>query len=248
MAKVSVITPVYNCEDYIAESMQSMLDQTYTDYEWIIMNDGSTDSTWDIVQSFSDSRIIMVDSDDNKKIPYRRNQAIAMASGKYICIHDGDDISLPNRLEKQVKRLENKPKLFCCGGWAIAIDSIGESQEIMNYPGLRHEQVVNQLLNKKMNPMIDPTTLFSRDVFLSLGGYSLEESIYTVPDMDLWSRAILDNRLFENIPEPLIKYRRNPGGMTQVHKTEMITAHMKVWTGFRNSYKDKLIQKTEVIK
>jgi len=242
--EVSVVTTVYNCEDYIVDSMESMLSQTFGDFEWLILNDGSTDSTWDIVNSFDDSRIKAIDSSENWKIPRRRNQAIRMATGKYICIHDGDDISLPHRLQYQVAHLRQNSHLFCCGGWAISIDADGEQQDMMKYPAIKHEAIVNQLLIKKMNPMIDPTTLFHREGFEKLGGYTLDKSIYTVPDMDLWGRAILDGMRFENIPTPLIKYRRNPSGMTQLNKPEMIGAHMAVWKRFRNAYIEKMPQRT----
>jgi len=241
--KLSIITTLYNCEQFIEESIQSVLNQTYSDFEWIIINDGSTDSTWKIATEIlaEDNRVIMINSSENKKIPKRRNEAIGLARGKYVAIHDGDDISLPMRFEKEIAYLEKNDSVFCVGGHAVMIDHESEQTGIMNYPPIRHRQIVNGLLHKQLNPMIDPSTMFKREVFESLGGYTLDESIYTVPDMDLWARAIVDGRVFANLPEIIIKYRKNADGMTEKHKSEMIKAHMHVWRRFRS----ELIPATE---
>ena len=84
--------------------------------------------------------------------------------------------------------------------------------------------------------MIDPTTMFRREDFLNLGGYSTDKSIYTVPDMDLWLKAILSGRKLINLQYPVIQYRMNPEGMTSLHKQEMIRSHMSVWRKFMIGY------------
>lgn len=236
--KLSVITTLYNCESFIEESINSVLNQTYSDFEWILINDGSTDSTWDIVKKMlsDDQRVIMIDSSENKKIPRRRNEAISIARGEYIAIHDGDDNSLPMRFQKQIAYLNANPSVFCVGGHAVMIDHNSERSGIMDYPPIRHRQIVNGLLHKQLNPMIDPSTMFKREVFNSLGGYTLDQSIYTVPDMDLWARALSGGKLFANLPEIIIQYRKNLNGMTEKHKSEMIKAHMQVWNRFRSEF------------
>tara|TARA_B100001778_G_scaffold334967_1_gene349804 strand:+ start:11359 stop:12114 length:756 start_codon:yes stop_codon:yes gene_type:complete len=236
--KLTVITTVYNCERFIEESLRSVLDQSYTDFQWVLLNDGSTDSTWRIVSDIvgGDERVDLVDSRENKKIPTRRNEAIALARGEYIAIHDGDDISLPHRFETQVRYLDVHENVFCVGGHAISIDHDSEQTGIMSYPPIRQRQIVMSLLRLKQNPMIDPTTMFRKADFDELGGYTLDKSIYTVPDMDLWARALIEGKQMANIPEMLIYYRKNPDGMTQKHKSEMIDAHMQVWRRFRDEY------------
>jgi len=101
--KISIITTLYNCQNFIEQSILSIINQSFNDFEWIIINDGSSDKTWDIVTKLTDKyeNIIKIDNKDNKKIPLRRNEAISMASSEYVAIHDGDDISLPNRLLHQ---------------------------------------------------------------------------------------------------------------------------------------------------
>jgi glycosyltransferase involved in cell wall biosynthesis len=234
---VSLVTPIFNCETFLAESLQSALDQTFTDFEIIIVNDGSTDGSKDVALSFKDDRIRFVDNADNKRIPTRRNEAIEHhAVGKYICIHDGDDVSLPDRLERQVKVLEEVDDLFCIGGWAKKIDLEGEDCGVMDYPPTSYQSIVRMITRKCRNPMIDPTTVFRRDQFLQLGKYTLEKAIYTVPDFDVWCRAIERGWRFRNILDYLIKYRVNPDGMTRQHKDEMIRAHMIVWRRFMGRF------------
>ena len=236
--KLTVITTVYNCEKFIKESLCSILDQTYTNFQWIILNDGSTDSTWKIVNDTvgKDDRVCLIDSKENKNIPIRRNQVINLAKGEYIAIHDGDDISFPERLRYQVGYLDSFKNVFCLGGHAICIDENGEQIDIMDYPPLSHDQIVLNFLKLKQNPMIDPTTMFRKSDFKNLGGYSLNKNIYTVPDMDLWARAILSGKEMANMSEIFIKYRKNPNGMTLKHKDEMLDANMQVWRKFQRKY------------
>jgi len=246
---VSIITPIYNCERYIDASFSSIENQTLEEFEWIIVNDGSTDGSCDLAHYFknrvsNDKRqIVVVDNKDNKRIPTRRNQAVQMASGKYIAIHDGDDVSLPERLQTQLERLESDSSLFAIGGEAIKIDLEGkEMGEIMDYPPETHSEIIKLVTHKCMNPMIDPTTMFRKEDFLELGGYTLEKAIYTVPDFDLWLKAMRSGKKFANIKDPMIYYRTNPNGMTQEHKKEMIHAHMVVWSRHMEKRRSKNVK------
>ena len=101
---ISVILPVYNCEKYIRDSIQSILDQVFNDFELIIINDGSTDNTFGIIKSFSDDRIILVNQ-VNHGLTFSLNVGLSLAKGKYIARMDADDISLPDRFKKQVNFL-----------------------------------------------------------------------------------------------------------------------------------------------
>jgi len=231
-SRISVITTVYNCQKYIEESIKSILSQTFEDFEFIIINDGSTDNTWDIIKSFDDNRIVLIDNNENKKIPFRRNQGIDAASGGLIAIHDGDDVSMPNRLELQVNYMDSRKDVFCVGGYAMKIDEKGYEMGKMDYPSLEHNNIVKKIKHGPTNPIIDPTTMFRREDFIELGKYSLEKELYLVPDLDLWVRAILSRKTLANMPVMLIKYRMNPDGMTEKYKVPMIRAHMLVIMNF----------------
>jgi glycosyltransferase involved in cell wall biosynthesis len=117
LPKISVIMPVYNVERYVAEAIESILNQTFTSFELIIVNDGSIDNTTSIVTQYldKDSRIIFLDNKDNKQKPTRLNDGIAIAQGKYFTIMDGDDISLPDRLQKQYDYMESHLDVMACG-------------------------------------------------------------------------------------------------------------------------------------
>ena len=107
---VSIILPVYNCEKYIRKTIDSVFNQTYSNFELLVIDDGSTDTTLKIVQSFIDNRIQVIQFDKNKGLIEVLNHGIKIAKGKYIARLDGDDICLPTRLEKQVNWLEKNQK------------------------------------------------------------------------------------------------------------------------------------------
>ena len=122
---VSIGMPVFNCEKTLKFAVQSILNQTYFNWELIIIDDGSTDNTLDIAKSFKDSRIKVVAGGLNKKLPSRLNQAIAMSEGKYFARMDGDDISYPERLQLQVEYLEKHPEIDLLGTGMIMFDKDG---------------------------------------------------------------------------------------------------------------------------
>lgn len=225
---MSVVTTVYNCEKYIEESIQSILDQTFEDFEFFIINDGSTDRTVEKISQFRDPRIIVLNHDSNKKIPFRRNEGIDLARGKYIAIHDGDDMSLPHRLEEEVRFLEKNDHIFCLGSHAVKVDEDSYEIGTMFYPPPHHNGILAKFIYGYTNPMIDPTTMFRKEDFDQLGGYSTDERVSTVPDFDLWVRALISDRLFANLMVPLIRYRMNPDGVTSNKRKEMIRQHMIV--------------------
>ena len=243
---LSAITTLYNCEKYLLQSLQSIKNQSFKDFEWIIVNDGSTDNSWKIVEDFTKSfpgQIKLVNNTDNKKIPTRRNEAIKITKGKYIAICDGDDISYPGRFLKQVNFLEANEEISVVGGHAIRINGEDQNTGDMVYPPEKHDKILNSiLLVSHMNPMIDPTTMFKRSMFDTLGGYTLREDIFTTPDFDLWCRALLRGYKFHNLQQVLIKYRDNPNGVTNSKKVQMIKSHVIVRKEFLMNYN---VQRTE---
>ena len=119
--KVSVIMPVYNREKYIASSVQSVLNQSFTDFEFIIIDDGSTDSTYKLIKKFNDKRIIIIRKFENNGNYSARNEGMKIAVGKYICVMDSDDVAIPNRIQKQFNFMEKNNIYGICGGYAKVI-------------------------------------------------------------------------------------------------------------------------------
>ena len=115
MPKISVILATYNDEKYIRDAIDSILNQTHEDLELIIVDDGSTDSTYEIINSFQDTRVIYLKNGQNRGLPYSLNRGLKHATGDYIARMDGDDISLPTRMEEQLRYLEEHKEVAICG-------------------------------------------------------------------------------------------------------------------------------------
>ena len=232
---ISVITPVYNCESFVEQSIRSILNQTFTDFELLIVDDCSTDKTLEVVKSISDHRIKVYQFYQNHGCGYGRNHLIKKYSiCDFIAIHDGDDISHADRLEKEFDFLVHNTKIFCVGSWAKKIDIEGKEIGIMSYPPAENDKILINLLSHCC-PIIDPSTMYRKDIFLKLHGYNIrDEYVKLVPDLDLWCRAAIDGYKFHNIQSELISYRLNPNGVTSQNKTKMIKSHVCILRKYKS--------------
>lgn len=120
---ITVLMPVFNCELYIKDAVDSILNQTYNNFEFLIIDDASTDETVSIIKAYTDSRIKLIEKPINTGLTNSLNQGLKLAKGKYIARMDGDDISLPERFEKQITFLEKNPEVVLCGSWFNVIGS-----------------------------------------------------------------------------------------------------------------------------
>ena len=223
--KISVITTVYNCEKFIEESINSILNQTYEDFEFIIINDGSTDRTAEIIRSFKDERIEFWGYEENMGVPFRSNFSIDIAEGEYIAIHDADDISLPSRLEQEVKMLKSDKSLFCVGGYAIIINEKGDEIGKWSHPPNSNSGMINAIASGK-NPIINPSAMFKRDDFIKIGKYTKDKDFQLVHDLEFWGRCLFSGFNFCTLETPLIKYRLNRNGLTYGRSSEMKESHL----------------------
>lgn len=235
--KISVLITAYNVENYIEDSLLSVFAQSYTDYELVIVNDGSTDDTMDIISNIIKSENFkhkpkIYSFENNKGIPIRANEALSHASGEYVAIQDGDDLSIPYRFEKQVKVLDNHQDIFAIGGQCLKIDEFGNDIGSLNPYPLTHKDIVYQIKHKKRNSMANPTSMFRLDKFKEINGYSEDSRVKLVQDFELWTRAIKHGYILSNLNLPLIKYRVRSESNTVKHKTDMIKSHMIVWQSF----------------
>ena len=200
---ISVVMPVYNREQYLKESIKSILNQTFTNFEFIIVDDQSTDSSWQIIQEYAakDSRIIAVKNTGKKGCFSARNCGHRLAKGIYIAVMDSDDIALPERLQTQFYFMERNPEISICGSW---VKTFGDKRELLK-PWPTHEKIKDA--NFFFCAMIHPTVMFrSKDKIV----YS-EEGL-SAQDYELWCRKINELK-FANIPKVLLLYR--------VHKTQI---------------------------
>ena len=237
--QVSIITTTYNCEKYIEESLNSIFNQTFRDFEIIIYEDASTDKTWQVIINFIKEnsnkflgRIKVIPGKSNVGCGEGRNRAIKKARGKYILIQDGDDISFQTRLEKEVEFLESHDDIFCVGAWADKMEENGDFIELMTYPPTTYEEVYNNIMIEKTNPIIDPSCMFRRDIFNKLGGYDSKWKL--VPDFNLWVRAIKEGYRLSNLPEILVHYRKHPNSVTTKCEMAVVREHSKMCKLFFN--------------
>lgn len=201
--KISVIMPNYNGEKYIWEAIESILQQTFTDFELIIIDDGSTDHSWDIIQKYAerDTRIVVLKNKTNKHIVYTRNIGITNAKWVYIAFLDSDDIAFPERLEKQIKIMENNKKIGICGSNSEIIKGNGDKIGEKRFPQT-NEECKNAIWYK--NPFSQSTVVIRKKCFDEIGMY--DDNFRNTEDLDMWIRIGTKYELY-NIQETLVKYR-----------------------------------------
>lgn len=197
---ISVVMPAYNAEKFLEESISSILNQTFNNFEFIIVNDGSKDKTKKIINSYKkkDKRIILLNNPRNLGLQVSLNKALKNARGKYIARMDADDISLPKRFEIQVEFLEKNKDIFLVGGSAIVINEKGEKMGCL-IKGDNARRIKKKLL--KSNPLIHPSIMFrnSQEYY--------REKFVCSEDYDLYLRLLSKRKKIVNIPQFLVKYR-----------------------------------------
>lgn len=195
---ITVLLPVYNCEKYVFDAIASILNQTYSNFELLIIDDCSTDTTLQICKSFGDERIILIEKEKNSGYTNSLNYGIAIAKGKYIARMDGDDISLPTRFEKQVAFMEANEDVVVCG----TTFSIINSTTVIALPEL-HEDIKGRLLNG--NCIGHPTVMLRKNT-LEKHAILYNPEMEPAEDYDMWTRLITVGKL-HNLQETLLLYR-----------------------------------------
>lgn len=202
---VSVLMPNYNGEKYLAEAIESVLNQSYTNFEFIIIDDCSSDNSWSIIQDYaaSDERIRPFRNKKNLNVVKTRNKAFRKASSKskYFAIFDSDDICLKDRLEKQVNFLEKNEKYGVVGSHTIIIDENANKIGLRKYP-LNNKEVQSKII--RYSPLAQPATMIRKKVLEDVGYYN--EDFVRVQDYELWFR-IAKKYAIGNVDKALLKYR-----------------------------------------
>lgn len=213
MKKVSVIMPTYNAEKYLREAVDSILTQTFSDFEFLVIDDASTDKTRAILKSYGDPRIKVIDGPCNG-IAAALNLGLDMAEGEYIARMDADDISMPRRLEKQVQFLDIHPEIGLCGTLAMMFTKDGD-YKLFGEKHLEDMGIVDQLFD---TVVCHPTVMFRRELFER---YDLRynEEYRNAEDQELWSRALRYTK-FYGIQEMLLRYRLHSESASQARLAE----------------------------
>jgi len=205
---ISVILPVYNGALYLREAIESILNQTYTNFEFIIINDGSKDNSEEIIKSYNDNRIIYI-SQKNIGLAATLNIGIKISKGKYIARMDQDDISLPERFEKQIDFLEKNKDYDILGTWAKIFPD-KTNKRFHKHPTDNIKLKYFLLFN---NPFVHSSVMIRKSVFEKIGLYSEDKNRQPPEDYELWSRIARVSKI-ANIPEVLLNYREVSTGMS----------------------------------
>jgi len=220
---VSVVMSAYNKGDFIGEAIESILGQSFPDFELIVVNDGSTDGSGEIIERYkrADSRLQAFDQ-PNRGVVYTANRGCALARGKYIARLDADDVAMPTRLERQVEFLERQPQVAVLGaGWYI----LGRGGKCLGpIAPAEDDGAIRELLPRR-NCFAQSAVMMRTDVFRAVGGY--RPAFPPAEDYDLWLR-ISDRYQMANLPYPLLYYRMHPqqatlNRMEQVAKAILAT-------------------------
>ncbi len=220
--KISVVMPFYNAEKFLDESIQSILNQTFTDFEFIIINDASTDNSDKVVQKYlKDKRIIYIKNKENKGIVHNLNKGIKIAKADVIARMDGDDISMPERFEKQYRFMQDNKDISIIGAQAQTINTDGKKLEKMSF-----ETDVN-IIEKKffyIDNFLHPLIMYRKKDVINVGLY--REQFNLVEDNDLYLRLLFGEYRGANLNSTLLEYRKHDNSTDKYFKR-------KVWRLFK---------------
>ena len=209
--KISVIMSVYNQGQYLSQAIDSILSQTWTNFEFLIIDDASTDSTPQTLNRYRDRRISVFTHRRQAGLAGSLNQVIKKSRGKYIARMDADDIARPNRLKLQLHFLESHPAVVACGTGVDLINTQGQNIGRKTYP-----QHITKSLLMRYNPLIHPTVMIRKAACI------YNENLNGAEDYDLWLR-LGSQRQLVNLRQTLLAYRVNPWGISwsQLKQTEL---------------------------
>jgi len=208
--KVTVLMPVYNGERYLRQSIESILNQTFKDFEFLIVDDASQDSSRDIIRSYADGRIRLIENADNLGLVKTLNRGLLLAEAEYIARQDQDDISHPTRLEKQAAFLNDHPEIVLLGTRVNNIDGNGRSCKSYGYYIVTSELAIRWQVMFD-NPFVHSTVMMRSQIVRQMGGY--DDHFGYCEDYDLFSRLAQSYKA-TNLKEILCDYRFHPDSMT----------------------------------
>lgn len=211
---VSIILPAYNCEKYISEAVTSILTQVYDNFELIVINDGSSDRTAEILGTITDQRLRVINNPGNQGLIYSLNKGIAESKGEYIARMDADDIATNDRIEKQVHWLLHHPDTSAVGCFIRRIDESGAELPDWKLDRQTYTSTSIKEAMPKENCLAHPTVMV-RAAVLRHFGYNAKQK--NIEDYDLWLRMLADDLVIEKIPQPLLYYRDHGSSVTNTY-------------------------------
>lgn len=234
MPTVSVIMPAYNVEPYIGDAIESVLAQTFTDYELLIIDDGSTDGTAEIARRFAgrDSRVKLIQQ-ENRGLAAARNTALRHATGELMALLDSDDLWMPRFLRAQIAVLHARPAVDIVTGNARTLGSHEDGLPARPWPDPRPWPNLRTILTDELSVFI--MSVFRRRVYDTIGGF--DEMLRTNEDFDFWLRAALAGFAFARNDEPLGSYRRRDDSLS-ASQVRMLRGALRVYYKHRPALLD----------
>ncbi len=225
---ITVLMPVYNAEKYLADAIDSILNQSFNDFELLIINDGSTDSSEKIILSYSDSRVRYMKNEKNIKLIATLNKGIEIANGKYIARMDADDVSLPSRLQVQFDFMESNPNVALCGSW---FELIGDRTGIAKYGG-EHNEIMMKMLYQCH--FCHPSVIMRKSM-IDTFDVKFDSAYIHAEDYDFFVR-IGEKYKLANIQTALLKYR--------IHERSVSASNKAIQNNNSALVKKRLFEKT----
>ncbi|MDX2173401.1 MAG: glycosyltransferase family 2 protein [Bacteroidota bacterium] len=218
---ISVLMPVYNGEKYLREAIDSILNQSYPNFEFIVINDGSIDSTESIILSYNDNRIRYIKNEINLGLIQTLNNGFAIAKGKYVARMDADDISLPNRLKHQLEFMLLHPEVGVCGCDYVQFSGAVKKHHTAFY---KHDEIFGFMLFN--SSIIHPSLLIKKEVLQNINPI-FDSNYKHAEDFELWAKLVFTTK-FSAIQSTEFEYRLHKSQVTTVHKAEQINSANKV--------------------
>ena len=200
---VTVLMSVYNGRPYLSKAIRSISEQTYEDFEFLIIDDASTDGSLSVLERWArrDDRIRILRHETNRGLGYSLHEGVREARGDWIVRMDGDDVALPERIERQLSHLSVHPSVDILGTWAVDVDQEGKPIRKRRYP-TTHEDITRLIWT---NPIVHPTAMLRKSAIQEVGSY--DPTVEKRQDYELWFRCLEGGLRFGNLPEVLLKYR-----------------------------------------
>lgn len=221
--KITVVIPVYNRDQYVGEAIKSILAQTFTDFELLVIDDGSTDQSREVVRSYHDPRVRLECNETNEGIPKTRNTGLRLARGEYLAFLDSDDWAYPERLAKQVAFLDRHPDYAAVGAWIDRMDDEGRALKRIKRKPVSPDEIAAQRL---FQSGIENSASMARTVVLR--EYGLREEYDLSEDFDLWARIAAKYKLAA-LPEILVRRRRHGGCITEEKAPRMKDRRLAIY-------------------
>jgi len=219
--KISILLSAYNAEKYISESIKSILSQTFIDFELLISDDGSTDNTKSIIDSFTDKRLIVSHNSTNLGKTATINRLLTLSKGQFITIHDADDISKAHRFERQMAEFEKKPNLIMCGTWFTYLNKEGTSQYTHQTP-TQYIDILNKIKHESV--FHGPTVIVRKKAIDKLGQYLRPFFRDYHEDSDLNMRLTELGECY-NLADNLYLYRIVPNSLSKKLDTRKLVLY-----------------------